>query len=105
MEAGRGTVADLAEAYERRLEAELDLLVNQKQAGDIAALIRRVNDLERKVDQLQKGSCGEVNPCRRCPSLLGPLIDQPVEVGRLMVNHPRINRSTVLRRHGTADSL
>ncbi len=55
LDAGRGTVADLSEVFERRLEAELDLKLSQRQAGDMAALLRRLNDLEQKVEQLQAG--------------------------------------------------
>jgi len=54
MNVGRGTEADGAEASERRLEAELDILLSQREAGEMAALLRRLNDLERKVEQLQK---------------------------------------------------
>ena len=54
LEAGRGTVADVAEAHERHLEAELTMILSQRQAGEIAALVRRVDQLERKVEQLQK---------------------------------------------------
>jgi hypothetical protein len=56
---GRGTVADVAEAYERRLEAELDLKLSQREAGEMATLTRRLNDLERKVDQLLKERAGK----------------------------------------------
>lgn len=54
LEIGRGTIADVTEAHERRLEAELDLKLDQHQAGEMSALLRRLNALERKVDQLQK---------------------------------------------------
>ena len=46
--------ADLAEASHRHLEAELDLMLSQREAAEMAALLRRLNDLERKVEQLQK---------------------------------------------------
>ncbi len=51
---GRGTDADVSEAHERRLEAELAVMLSQRQAGEIAALLQRVSELERKVEQLQK---------------------------------------------------
>lgn len=54
LEDGRGTVADLAEATFHRLEAELDLKTSQTKSSDIDLLLRRLSELERKVDQLQK---------------------------------------------------
>jgi hypothetical protein len=59
LEDGRGTVADVSEAHERRLEAELAVMLSQRQDSEIAALLRRVNELERKVEQLQKGRTGK----------------------------------------------
>jgi RNA polymerase sigma factor (sigma-70 family) len=56
---GRGTVADVAEAHERRLEAELDLKLSQRETSELAALLRRLNELERKVEQLQKERAGK----------------------------------------------
>ncbi len=54
LEAGTGTVADLAEAQQRHLEAELTMMLSQRKAGEITGLQRRVDELERKVEQLQK---------------------------------------------------
>jgi len=51
---GRGTVADVAEVTFRRLQAELDLKISPTKSPDIDSLLRRVSELERKVDQLQK---------------------------------------------------
>jgi RNA polymerase sigma factor (sigma-70 family) len=59
LDVGRGTLADLAEAHERRLEAELELKLSQREAGEMAALLRRLNELERKVEQLQKERAGK----------------------------------------------
>ena len=59
LKVGRGTVADVAEAHERRLEAELDLLLSQRDTGEMAAIRRRLNDLERKVEQLHKERAGK----------------------------------------------
>jgi RNA polymerase sigma factor (sigma-70 family) len=59
MLAGRGTFADVSEAAERYSEAELDLKLNQREAGEMAAFTRRLNDLERKVDQLLKERPGK----------------------------------------------
>jgi hypothetical protein len=57
--AGRGTDADVSEARERRLEAELGVMLSQRQGGEMAALVRRVNELERKVEQLQLERTGK----------------------------------------------
>jgi hypothetical protein len=56
---GRGTVADLAEANERRLEAELDLRLSQREVEELGTVLRRLSDLERKVEQLQKERAGK----------------------------------------------
>jgi RNA polymerase sigma factor (sigma-70 family) len=59
LELGRGTISDLLEAQARRLEAELDLKLSQRrEAGEMAAVLRRLNDLERKVEALQKERVG-----------------------------------------------
>ena len=51
---GRGTVADVSEAHHRYVEAELDLKISQRQASETATLIRRLDELERKVERLEK---------------------------------------------------
>ena len=58
-EAGRGTDADVSEAHERRLEAELGVMLSRRQGGEMAALVRRVNELERKVEQLRLERAGK----------------------------------------------
>jgi hypothetical protein len=50
IEVGRGTVSDLAEAVQRRLQAEAAL----KSDHDLPSILRRLKELERKVDELQK---------------------------------------------------
>jgi hypothetical protein len=57
---GRGTKADTSEATMRRIEAELDLheAVNSKDTTDLAPILRRLSELERKVEQLQKERAG-----------------------------------------------
>jgi RNA polymerase sigma factor (sigma-70 family) len=52
LEVGRGTIADVAEASYRRAEAQLDLELARTETGGTAAILRRLGDLERKVDQL-----------------------------------------------------
>lgn len=55
---GRGTVADVSEAHHRYIEAELDLKISQRQASATAALIRRMEGLERKVERLEQARTG-----------------------------------------------
>jgi hypothetical protein len=51
---GRGTDADVAEAHLRRLGEEFAQKIAEKEAAEKAAILRRLDDLERKVEQLQK---------------------------------------------------
>ena len=53
-EVGRGTEADVAEATWHRMQAEFGLKTTQARTSDIDLLLRRLSELERKVDQLQK---------------------------------------------------
>ena len=54
LEVGRGTVADVSEARERYLEAEYERKVIEKEAAEKASILRRLSELERKVEQLQR---------------------------------------------------
>ncbi len=54
LEVGRGTVADVAEAHERHLEAMLHMKIRQKETEENASTQKRLADLERKVDLLLK---------------------------------------------------
>jgi RNA polymerase sigma factor (sigma-70 family) len=56
---GRATEADVAEVRERRLEAELDLRIGQRESAEMAAVLSRLNELERKVEQLKKERIGK----------------------------------------------
>ncbi len=51
---GRSTNADVAEAHQAHIQAEYDLKSGEKEDAEKAALLRRIADLERKVEQLQK---------------------------------------------------
>jgi hypothetical protein len=64
MKEGRGTKADLAEATTRRIEAELALheAVDSKGSADLTPILRRLGELERKVEQLQKERGGPGHP-------------------------------------------
>jgi len=56
---GRGTDADVAEAQLRYLEEEYEQKVAEKAAAEKAAILRRLDDLERKVEQLQRTRSGD----------------------------------------------
>jgi RNA polymerase sigma factor (sigma-70 family) len=58
LEVGRGTVADLAEARQRRIQAEYDMIAGEKEDTEKASLLRRIAELERKVEQLEKDRAG-----------------------------------------------
>jgi hypothetical protein len=49
---GRGTASDVTEARQRHLEAEYELKNIDKEAAEKSAILRRLGELERKVDQL-----------------------------------------------------
>jgi RNA polymerase sigma factor (sigma-70 family) len=57
---GRGTEGDVAEATQRRVRAELEF----KTGRDLDSLWRRLSDLERKVEQLQKEQAKTPQPLR-----------------------------------------
>jgi RNA polymerase sigma factor (sigma-70 family) len=50
---GRGSNGDVAEIVLRRTQAEIDLRTSQKEASDLASILQRLSDLERKVKELQ----------------------------------------------------
>jgi RNA polymerase sigma factor (sigma-70 family) len=54
VQVGRGTLSDVTEARQRRLEAEFDLTAREKEAADTAAILRRLEELERQVDRLRR---------------------------------------------------
>ena len=55
IQVGRGTIADLSEARQRHLEAEYETKIVDKEAAEKAAILRRLSELERIVDAIQKG--------------------------------------------------
>jgi hypothetical protein len=61
-DAGRGTASDLAEAHQGRVQAEFDLKAGEQEDAEKASLLRRVAELERKVEQLQKSLAGQLAP-------------------------------------------
>jgi polysaccharide export outer membrane protein len=52
---GRGTISDVSEAVQRRVQAETELKADQ----DLPSILRRLGELERKVEELQKNSAGK----------------------------------------------
>jgi RNA polymerase sigma factor (sigma-70 family) len=50
---GRGTIADASEARLRRLEAEYESKITEKEVAEKASLLRRLGELERKVDAIR----------------------------------------------------
>jgi RNA polymerase sigma factor (sigma-70 family) len=59
LETGRSTEADLAEARQRRLEAEVQMKINERELAEKASLLRRLGELERKVEELQRVRTGK----------------------------------------------
>ena len=59
LQVGRGTAADVSEAHQRRLEAEYAMKTSEKEAAEKSAILRRLSELERKVDQLEKARIGK----------------------------------------------
>ena len=45
---------DVADVTLQRMQAEFDLKTNPTKSSDIDSILRRLRELERKVDQLQK---------------------------------------------------
>lgn len=60
LKAGWSTQADMTEATTRRIEAELDLrdALTHKGAVDLTPILRRLDELEQKVEQLRKEQDG-----------------------------------------------
>jgi hypothetical protein len=57
-DAAQGTFADIAKARQRRIQAEYDMITVEKEDAEKAALLRRIAELERRVDQLEKERAG-----------------------------------------------
>ncbi len=55
---GRGTEGDVAEIVQRRTLAEIDLRTSQKENSDLARILQRLDDLERKVKELEAANRG-----------------------------------------------
>jgi hypothetical protein len=62
LQVGRGTESDLAEAHQARVQAEFDMKAGEKEDAEKAALLHRIAELERKVEQLQKERVGQGRP-------------------------------------------
>jgi hypothetical protein len=53
-DAGRATAADLDEIRLRRLQVEIELKTASKEEDGLPMILKRLSDLERKVEQLEK---------------------------------------------------
>jgi hypothetical protein len=79
---GRGTVADVAEAKQRRLEAEVLLEVAENSPASTALILRRLDALEKKVDQLLRDEARSGRPdprSDRTRTLLESIKNLPTE--------------------------
>ena len=54
LDAGRSTAPDTTEAHQARLQAEYDMMAGEKEDAEKASLLRRIAELEWKVERLQK---------------------------------------------------
>jgi RNA polymerase sigma factor (sigma-70 family) len=59
---GRSTEADLAEARQARLEAEFEMGASEKEDAEKTAILRRVAELERRIEQFEKERSGRGGP-------------------------------------------
>jgi hypothetical protein len=64
-DAGRGTVSDLAEAHQGRVQAEFDMKAGEHEDAEKTSLLRRVAELERRVKQLEKSEADRAAPSSR----------------------------------------
>ncbi len=62
VDAGRATDADLDEIRLRRLQVEIELKTASKEEDRLPMLMKRLSDLERKVEQLEKRSPAPAGP-------------------------------------------
>ena len=64
-DAGRSTASDFAEAHQGRVQAEFDMKAGEKEDAEKTSLLRRLAELERRVEQLQKSEAGRAAPRAR----------------------------------------
>ena len=62
IEAGKATAADLDEIRLRRLQVEIELKTASKEEDGLPMILKRLSDLERKVEQLEKRSPAPAEP-------------------------------------------
>lgn len=62
LEVGRGTQADVAESRQARLRAEFDWKTRRRDQAEKATLLRRIDELERKVEELRETRVGKRRP-------------------------------------------
>jgi RNA polymerase sigma factor (sigma-70 family) len=61
LEIGKGTVADITEAHYRRVLAEVNLKSRLEDEANIKTILRRLDDLERKVKDIQDANRARTN--------------------------------------------
>jgi hypothetical protein len=59
LQVGRGTMADVSEARQRHLEAKYEMKNSEKEAAEKSAILRRLSEIERKLEQLQRDRTGK----------------------------------------------
>ena len=64
-DAGRSTASDFAEAHQGRVQAEFDMKAGEKEDAEKTSLLRRVAELERRVEQLRKSEADRAAPRAR----------------------------------------
>jgi predicted ATPase len=64
-DAGRGTLSDLAEAHQGRVQAEFDMRAGEQEDAEKTSLLRLVAGLERRVEQLEKSEADRATPRAR----------------------------------------
>ena len=55
VDGGRATAADLDEIRLRRMQVEIELKSPKRDDNELPAILKRLSDLERRVEQLEKG--------------------------------------------------
>jgi hypothetical protein len=64
-DSGRSTESDFAEAHQGRVQAEFNMKAGEKEEAEKTSLLRRLAELERRVEQLQKSEAGRAAPRAR----------------------------------------
>ncbi len=65
LDEGQSTASEFAEAQQGRAQAEFDLKAGEREEAEKASLLRRIAELERRVEQLQKHEADKAAPRAR----------------------------------------